>query len=279
SSSLPPPCNILTDKRVYRGHCLRGRPGEVLSQAAYGRIKLENEAEARRLKRQLQRASRATADAFKADRLSTPAPVDGRQHIQLQTEEHLIELTEHAREFTAETQTEPWMDKPPTPMFRPHREEVHAATQILDGDLFDFDECVLLPQAMFCTLPSPEVIPILEVIVGKVLEQSITEVIEEEELAAIQKQQDEFDRARMQELIEVQRLEAAEKRRQEETERRIAQAKAWHEVKRSACLKILSLDFAATCRRGCSQLVLNELASSVGLFIHPTVVRQRSAHL
>lgn len=43
------------------------------------------------------------------------------------------------------------------------------------------------------------------------------QVIEEEELAAIQKQQDEFDRARMQELIEVQRLEAAEKRRKEET--------------------------------------------------------------
>lgn len=48
-------------------------------------------------------------------------------------------------------------------------------------------------------------------------EPSHNQVIEEEELAAIQKQQDEFDRARMQELIEVQRLEAAEKRRQEET--------------------------------------------------------------
>ncbi|PFH32665.1 radial spoke protein 3 protein [Besnoitia besnoiti] len=214
------------------------------------------DAEARRMRRQLQKAKAATADPFKRDRLLTPLPVSGRQHMQLQTEEHLIELTEHAKSFMAETQTEPWMDRPSTPIFRPHREEVHASTQILDGDLFAFDE---------------EVVPILEVIVGKVLEQSITEVLEEEELAALKKQQDEYERARMLELIEVQRLEAAERRRSEEIQRRRAQAEAWHEVKRTAYRKMLAMDFAATHRRGRSQLILRQLAESANLFMHPKV--------
>ncbi|KFG46884.1 radial spoke protein 3 protein [Toxoplasma gondii p89] len=248
--------NLLTDKHVYGSSLISRDTRPKFSQSFLSRLN-HGGAEARRIKRRLQKAKEATADPFKPERLLTPAPVSGRQHIQLQTEEHLIELTQHAREFMAETQTEPWMDKPPTPMFRPHREEVHVATQILDGDLFDFEE---------------EVVPILEVIVGKVLEQSITEVLEEEELAAIQKQQDEFDRARMLELIEVQRLEAAEKRRQEETERRLAQAQAWQEIKLTTYRKMLAMDFAAVQRRGCSQMALRELAESANLFMHPNVV-------
>nr|CEL72277.1 TPA: radial spoke 3 protein [Toxoplasma gondii VEG] len=247
--------NLLTDKHVYGSSLISRDTRPKFSQSFLSRLN-HGGAEARRIKRRLQKAKEATADPFKPERLLTPAPVSGRQHIQLQTEEHLIELTQHAREFMAETQTEPWMDKPPTPMFRPHREEVHVATQILDGDLFDFEE---------------EVVPILEVIVGKVLEQSITEVLEEEELAAIQKQQDEFDRARMLELIEVQRLEAAEKRRQEETERRLAQAQAWQEIKLTTYRKMLAMDFAAVQRRGCSQMALRELAESANLFMHPNV--------
>nr|CEL64984.1 TPA: radial spoke 3 protein, putative [Neospora caninum Liverpool] len=251
--------NLMTDKHVYSGSLFSRDIGQKFSQSFGGSFASrlsDGGAEARRIKRRLQKAKDATADPFKPERLLTPAPVSGRQHRQLQTEEHLIELTEHAREFMAETQTEPWMDKPPTPMFRPHREEAHVATQILDGDLFDFDE---------------EVVPILEVIVGKVLEQSITEVLEEEELAAIQRQQDEFDRARILELIELQRLEAAEKRRKEETERRLAQAQAWQEVKRTAYQKMLAMDFAAVQRRGRSQMALRELAESSNLFIHPNV--------
>ncbi|CAI9149189.1 unnamed protein product, partial [Rangifer tarandus platyrhynchus] len=166
-----------------------------------GLCMVREEADVRQLKAQMLQAKQSTAQAFKPQRLRTPVPVDGRQHVQLQTEPHLIELTERAQEFMAETQTDPWLDRPDTPMFRPHKEEIHASTQIQDGDLFDFDE---------------EVVPILEVIVGKVLEQSICEVTEEEELAAIREQQEKFERIRAQEVIEYQRLAAAEKRRKEE---------------------------------------------------------------
>ncbi len=55
---------------------------------------------------------------------------------------------------------------------------VDAVTQIENGDLFDFDL---------------EVEPILEVLVGKVLEQGLMEVLEEEELAAMAAHQAHFE--------------------------------------------------------------------------------------
>ena len=59
-------------------------------------------------------------------------------------------------------------------MFIPMRDSVDAETQIAAGDLFDFDL---------------EVEPILEVLVGKTLEQGMIEVMEEEELAAMKQHQ------------------------------------------------------------------------------------------
>lgn len=76
------------------------------------------------------------------------------------------------------------------------------------GDLFDFDF---------------EVEPILEVLVGKVLEQGLMEVLEEEELAAMRAHQEHFEQIRNAELVATQRMEAAEMRKIEEKERRMAQ--------------------------------------------------------
>nr|KAG5704993.1 hypothetical protein BaRGS_022835 [Batillaria attramentaria] len=63
-----------------------------------------------------------------------------------------------------------------------------------------------------------EVKPILEVIVGKTVEQSLLEVMEEEELANLRKQQREFEELRNAELVEQQRLEEQERRHKEEKE-------------------------------------------------------------
>jgi hypothetical protein len=75
---------------------------------------------------------------------------------------------------------------------------VDRETQIFEGDLFNFDS---------------EVEPILQVIVGKTLEQALMEVLEEEELANMRAHQEEFDQIARAELAEAQRMEEAEKRR------------------------------------------------------------------
>lgn len=56
----------------------------------------------------------------------------------------------------------------------------------------------------------------LQVLVGKIMEQALLEVLEEEELAALRAQQRAFQELRNAELVEVQRLEEQERRHREE---------------------------------------------------------------
>ena len=162
---------------------------------------------------ELERTKRMTA-ATRSDQVQddggrrTPDAVEGRKHIDVQTENYLEELTDAVRVNEADTQTDAFLDRPPTPLFVPQKIGVDVETQIFEGDLFDFDL---------------EVEPILEVITGKTLEQALMEVLEEEELANLRHHQDEFDRIRNAELAETQRMEAAEKRRYEEKSRRLQQ--------------------------------------------------------
>lgn len=81
------------------------------------------------------------------------------------------------------------------------RDSGHALILIVVAQLFDFDR---------------EVEPVLEVLVGKTIEQSLEEVMEEEELASLKAQQRAFEELRNNELAEVQRLQEQERRRREE---------------------------------------------------------------
>jgi hypothetical protein len=58
-----------------------------------------------------------------------------------------------------------------------------------------------------------EVVPVLEVLVGKTLEQALVEVMEEEELSNLREQQRLFTELRNAELVEQQRLEEEDRRR------------------------------------------------------------------
>ena len=56
----------------------------------------------------------------------------------------------------------------------------------------------------------------MEVLVGKTIEQSLLEVMEEEELSNLRSQQRQFEELRNAELVEQQRLEEQERRHKEE---------------------------------------------------------------
>lgn len=61
-----------------------------------------------------------------------------------------------------------------------------------------------------------EVKPVLEVLIGKTIEQSLMEVMEEEELSNLREQQRQFQQLRNAELVEQQRLEEQDRRRRAE---------------------------------------------------------------
>lgn len=155
--------------------CFAHSPPSSLSSHAQAQreeiLRQQKEQEAAK-KRILARQKRAAREAQM--RPQTPEPVDGRKHADIQTENYLEELSDRVPEKDVDVQTDPFLDRPPSPLFIPMRDAVDVETQVLAGDLFDFDL---------------EVEPILEVLTGKTLEQGMIEVMEEEELAAMKQHQ------------------------------------------------------------------------------------------
>merc|ERR1719293_157568 len=192
----------MNDRRVVRGNTYASL---VAPQQDAAEIQKQREAQRRRL----MKANKTTK------RTTTPDPVPGRKHMDIQTDSYLEELTERTVDFEAETQTDFLLDRPPSPLFMPAKIGVDVETQIEEGELFDFDV---------------EVESVLEVLVGKTLEQSMMEVLEEEELYSLRRHQEDFEKRRNAELLEVQRMEAAEKRRQDELDRRMQQQESQREL-------------------------------------------------
>ncbi|CAB0000640.1 unnamed protein product [Nesidiocoris tenuis] len=201
SSEQIPYGNVMYDRRVIRGPAFMHHPvatSGLESQAA-------RQAEARRRAMARRKAQTTRARNLRL-RMGTPPPVEGRKHEDIQTEEYLEELFVHPPTETVFTQTDYFTDRPPTPEFVPAKTGVDTSTQIQPGELFHFDT---------------EVKPILEVLVGKTVEQALVEVMEEEELAAIREQQRKYKEIRDAELAEQYRLEEEEKRKRMEMEMRV----------------------------------------------------------
>jgi hypothetical protein len=154
------------------------------------------------------RRLKAKRKAEATRRVHTPDAVEGRKHVDIQTDLYLEELSDKIPEAFAATQTDAFLDRAPSPFYVPQKSGLDVATQVYEGELFDFDM---------------EVAPILEILVGKTLEQSLMEVMEEAELEQLRSRQAEYEETRNAELAEVQRLEDAERRRTEEKERRLAE--------------------------------------------------------
>lgn len=186
-------------------------------------------------------------------RVPTPDPVPGRTHVDIQTEAYLEEVSDKVAEHNVETQTDEFLDRPASPLFVPIKTGVDAGTQILEGDLFDFEL---------------EVEPILDVLVGKTLEQSIMEVMEEEELAELRAHQEEFVQLRNAELAETQRMEEAERRKFDEKERRIKEERARLDKEKVLKEKVSAAAFAKNYMAGIESSVLDKL-SKMAYFYDP----------
>uniref|UniRef100_A0A0C9RC71 RSPH3_0 protein n=1 Tax=Fopius arisanus TaxID=64838 RepID=A0A0C9RC71_9HYME len=186
--------NIMFDRRVVRGSTLAA-PIPVECEQLQGKRKQPR-------KRPQQQARSMML------RIKSPPPVPGRKHEPVQTEMYLEELFEKPDESEIGTQTDYFLERPVTPPYVPGKIGLDAETQISPGDLFDYDS---------------EVQPILEVLVGKTIEQALIEVLEEEEQTALREQQRRFLELRAAEKAEQYRLEEEERRLREEKDRRVRQ--------------------------------------------------------
>ncbi|XP_025268152.1 radial spoke head protein 3 homolog isoform X2 [Camponotus floridanus] len=195
--------NIMFDRRVARGSTFAPVPTLIDGEQSIA----ARQAEAKR--RYLAR-KRAQMQACRAlvTRTGSPPPVPGRKHEPVQTETFLEELAEKPDESEVATQTDYFLEKPEPPRYYTDKIGQDACTQIEPGELFDYDT---------------EVQPILEVLVGKTIEQALIEVLEEEEIATLKEQQRRFHELHAAEKAEEQRLAEEERRRREEKDRRLKQ--------------------------------------------------------
>ncbi|XP_055373556.1 bromodomain-containing protein DDB_G0280777 [Condylostylus longicornis] len=140
--------------------------------------------------------------------IGSPPPIQGRVHIPIQTEKYLEELFDRPPEYDANTQTDLFLQRPPSPPYVPAKVGIDRATQIEEGDLFDFDA---------------EAQPILDTLIGHSVQQSLIETLHEQEMAELKAKQEELLARREVELAELRRLEEEDRRLQEEKERRLKQ--------------------------------------------------------
>jgi hypothetical protein len=213
--------NIMHDRRVVRGNTYGAQVVTQNAARELDRLRMENE---RAMKREVARRR-----LEQTSRPRTPPPVGGRAHMDTMTDNYLEELSDRPVEVDAAAQTEAFLDRPPSPLFVPAKSGADVACQVDVAEIFDFDaECA----------------PLLEVLVGKTLQTSMLEVMEEEELAAIRKRQDEFEEERNSELMEVQRLEAEAARKFAEKKRRVAQEKERKRLQAALKEKVAARSFA-----------------------------------
>eukprot|EP00435_Cladocopium_sp_Y103_P064210 s365_g25.t2 len=97
-------------------------------------------------------------------------PLPEHERVAVDLTKHLVANEQPPQMEVMESQTDEFLPEPPQEQYQPQRTGIDACTQVEDGELFDFDR---------------EVEPILDVLVMKTLEQSIMEVEEEHELAAM----------------------------------------------------------------------------------------------
>ncbi|KAL7872246.1 hypothetical protein SRHO_G00072290 [Serrasalmus rhombeus] len=211
--------NIMYDRRVVRGNTYAQHvlPGPDL-------VEIQRQQEAR--KRAI--AKNRAKEQFRS---RTPDALQGRKHTDMQTELYLEELSDLTEDTSVGCQTDAFLDKPITPLFIPAKSGKDVATQIEKSEvqLFDFDV---------------EAQPVLEVLVGKIMEQALLEVLEEEELHALRTQQRAFQELHDAEMVEVERLEEQERRRHEEKDCRIKQKRVVLEKEKETAEKIAARVFA-----------------------------------
>ncbi|KAK9411705.1 T-cell activation Rho GTPase-activating protein [Crotalus adamanteus] len=184
--------NLMYDRRVVRGNTYAMQLLSWSPEPAPAEIKKRYETH----KKMLEQKERK-----KENEIHAPKIQDIENRSDVQTELYLEEILDRIIEVDMECQTDAFIKRLPSPVFIPQKTGVDVSTQIEEGELFNFDI---------------EVKPMLQVLVGKTLEQALLEVMEEEDLSNLRAHQYAYQELRNAELAEVQRLEEKERRHREE---------------------------------------------------------------
>lgn len=205
--------NIMIDKRVYRG----------------------NTHNAFLLKKQSTENPISENKPLRKKGINKITPYDIRpsppKRMKVELDQYLIDQDEDKIVNTCiiDTQTDEFKERPDTPEYIQFKTGVDCETQIWDKDLFDFNN---------------EVIPILNVLADKTVEQSLLEVEEEEELDNMKKYKIRADERKRKEEEEQNRLLRKELNELQANDERLRKEKVRVYRKTDLLSKVQSLHIA-----------------------------------
>ncbi|XP_010786467.1 radial spoke head protein 3 homolog, partial [Notothenia coriiceps] len=117
--------NIMYDRRVVRGN--------TYAQQIIPTTALPDPVEVQR-QQETRRRTVAAKRAREQCRTRTPEALQGRKHIDVQTDLYLEELSDVIVASDIECQTDAFLDKPDTPLFIPAKSGKDVETQIEEGE-------------------------------------------------------------------------------------------------------------------------------------------------
>merc|ERR1740130_69901 len=168
-----------------------------------------------------------------------------KSYIPVDLASYLVEKGKEVKHVDVQTQTDTFEPRPPTPPYIARKTGIDVATQIEESDIaqgfvFDFDL---------------EVEPILQIIMGKTIEQAQMEVEEEEELKSIQSRREELDVGNHEKRSRVRELEAKEIQIWEKKQVKLREER--DRVRREVVVtdKVSSVQFVAELLRGMDEHV------------------------
>jgi len=164
------PTNIMADKRVFRGST---NAAMVIPAGTYPDQLFEANKRKFDPKKLEQQRAQAAEEFFTRD-VKTPEAPAGKQNIDIQTDQFVAELTDKAPVYEISCQTEFKIVENPVFYRMPAIIGVSKKTLVEDNEIFLFED---------------EVQPLLSVLIGKTLEVARMEVLQEEELAEMDRQQ------------------------------------------------------------------------------------------
>jgi radial spoke head protein 3 len=165
-----------------------------------------------------------------------------------------LALTTFPTEFSKETYallTEPIKKK-----YVPARSTVDIGTSIEKGELFDFDT---------------EVIPLLEVLVGRSIDQGIHEYLEEEEYRLLEAKKAEYESRKHDLLVSIQLLKEAEERRTTEKRRRLKQEQLVLQLDEKKHQDVVAVELSRQYLKTIEQYAVSKLEEN-GKFADPHLV-------
>lgn len=182
--------NLMFDPRVMRGvNC--GRPVPLSAMQLDAGLPEPQ----RPTKRQLIRAGHIRPTQKSVAEIHENIKVE-KTRVEVPLHLYLIEQEEETLTVTVSSQTDAFLEEPPSPKYIPRKTGVDVEVQVETDEVFNYDR---------------DVSPILEVVIGKTMEQGLMEVRQEEELKSIARSKTYLLEKQQKRRVEAQKLLDKEK--------------------------------------------------------------------